>query len=154
MGLADRLQHAWNAFVNNDPPRSYRDLGGINTYKPDRVRFSRGNERSIVTAVYNRIAMDACSIKIVHARLDDNNRYIDDITSGLHNCLTLEANVDQTSRAFMQDVVMSLLDEGCIAIVPVDTSVNPHVQGSFDILSMKYSEPVSRYPDYGYSRIG
>ena len=153
MGLADRLQHAWNAFVNNDRSYSYRDLGGINTYKPDRVRFSRGNERSIVTAVYNRIAMDACNIKIVHARLDDNNRYIDDITSGLNTCLTLEANIDQTSRAFIQDVVMSLLDEGCIAIVPVDTSVNPHVQGSFDILSMRTGKIQEWYPAHVKVRV-
>ena len=148
MGLADRLQHAWNAFKNNDPVRAYKDIGGISTYRPDRVRFSRGNERSIVTAVYNRIALDAAAINIVHARLDENNRYITEINSGLHNCLTLEANIDQSSRAFMQDVVMSLLDEGCIAIVPVDTTFDPRITGSYDILSMRTAKILEWYPSH------
>lgn len=148
MGLADRLQHAWNAFKNQNGNLDYRDLGGIHTYKPDRPRFSRGLEKSIVTAVYNRIALDAASINVVHARLDDNGRYIENINSGLNNCLTLEANIDQTSRAFIQDVIISMLDEGCVAIVPVDTSMNPVVSGSYDILTMRTAKVLEWYPEH------
>lgn len=148
MGLTDRLQHAWNAFVNNrDPTYSYYDSGASHFYRPDRVRFSRGNERSIVTSVYNRIAMDASAIDIKHVRLDENERYTSTINSGLNNCLTVEANVDQTGRAFLQDVFMSLLDEGCVAIVPTDTSMNPRVTASYDILSMRTGKIVDWMPD-------
>lgn len=148
MGLTDRLQHAWNAFVNNrDPTYSYHDSGASHYYRPDRVRFSRGNERSIVTSVYNRIAMDAAAIDIRHVRLDENERYVGTINSGLNNCLTIEANIDQTGRAFLQDIFMSLLDEGCIAIVPTDTSINPRVTTSYDILSMRTGKIVDWMPD-------
>lgn len=148
MGLTDRLQHAWNAFVNNkDPTYSYHDSGASHFYRPDRVRFSRGNERSIVTSVYNRIAMDAAAIDIKHVRLDENERYVSTINSGLNNCLTIEANIDQTGRAFLQDVFMSLLDEGCVAIVPTDTSMNPRVTTSYDILSMRTGKVIDWMPD-------
>lgn len=147
MGLADRLQHAWNAFVYNDNARtSYANNGRISTYRPDRMRFTRGNEKSIVTAVYNRIALDAAAIDIMHVRLDDNKRYVEDMKTGLQNCLTVEANIDQTSRAFFQDVVMSMMDEGCVAIVPVDTTINPTVSGSYDVNSMRTAKILEWYP--------
>lgn len=145
MGLGDRLKHAWNAFVNEDYVHFIPEGTSYN-YKPDRVRFSGGNERSIVTSVYNRIALDCAAISIVHARLDENNRFLDVIDSGINNCLTTEANIDQTGRAFIQDVVMSMLDEGVVAIVPVDTTINPNVSGSFDILSMRTGKIIEWYP--------
>lgn len=134
--FGSRLKHAWNAFLNRDPTNRYVDSGASYSYRPDRVRFTRGNERSIVTSVYNRIAMDVAAIDIRHIRLDDNDRFKETIDSGLNTCLSLEANIDQTGRAFIQDVVMSMMDEGCVAIVPVDTTFNPK-QGSFDIVSMR-----------------
>lgn len=137
ISMGTRLKHAWNAFFNKDPTRQVRDwsyYGGY-SYRPDRVRFHRGVERSIVTAVYNRIALDVASVDMRHVRLDDNNRYEDEIHSGLNNCLSVEANIDQTARAFIQDVVMSMLDEGCVAIVPTDTDTDPEhgTPGSFDM---------------------
>ena len=146
MGLTDRLQHAWNAFMNKDPTYNYRHIGSSYSNRPDRVRFSRGNERSIVTSVYNRIALDVAAISIQHCRLDKDGRFISTIDSGLNQCLNLEANIDQTGRAFIQDVVMSMLDEGCVAIVPVDTSLNPKVTGSYDILSMRTGKITEWYP--------
>lgn len=138
MGLMNRLKHSWNAFVNNrDPTDYYRNSGYGYVHRPDRVRFSRGNERSIVTSVYNRIAVDVASIAIKHCRMDENGRYIKDVDSGLNNCLNLEANIDQTGRAFIQDVVMSMFDEGAVAIVPVDTIGDPTLSTSYDILSMR-----------------
>lgn len=148
LNIGSRLKHAWNAFVDNASFTKYRDVGTGYFYRPDRPRFTRGNERSIVTAIYNRIGMDCASIKIRHVRLDDNGRFTDEITSGLNNCLSLEANLDQTSRAFIQDVVMSLFDEGCVAIVPTDTSVNIRNSNSFDILSMRTGKIVEWYPEY------
>lgn len=145
--LGDRLKHAWNAFRNKDPT-NYQSLGTSYMYRPDRPRFSRGNERSIVTAVYNRIALDVAAINIRHVRLDDNGRYSEDIKSGLNDCLTLEANIDQTGRAFIQDVVMSLLDEGCVALVPIDTTLNPKVTGSYDITSMRTGKILDWYPKH------
>lgn len=146
MGLIDRFRHGWNAFVNNRSPTSYYpDVGTGYSYRPDRVRFSRGNERSIVTALYNRIAIDVASIDIKHVRLDENGRYVEDMDSGLNNCLTLEANLDQTARALKQDIIMSMMDEGCIAIVPVDTNVDPRT-GSFDIRSLRTGKVVEWYP--------
>ena len=145
MGLGDRLKHAWNAFVDQDYI-NYKVGETSYNYRPDRVRFSGGNERTIVTSVYNRIALDASSINIVHARLDENNRFTDTINSGLNNCLNLEANIDQTGRAFLQDVVMSMLDEGCVAIVPVDTTISPKLYGSFDILSLRTGKITEWYP--------
>ena len=147
MGLKTRVQHAWNAFVNNrDPTKYYRDLGPGYTYRPDRPRFSRGNERSIVTSVYNRIALDVAALNITHCRLDKNGRFIEKMDSGLNNCLTLEANIDQTSRSFIQDAVMSMFDEGCVAIVPVDTDYNPEITGSFDVLSMRTGRVIEWHP--------
>ena len=154
MRIMDRLQHAWNAFVYND--NSYtnpQNLGGFSTYKPDRVHFSRGVEKSIVTSVYNRLALDVASIAIKHVRLDDNGRYIEEINSGPQNCLNVEANIDQTGRAFLQDVVMSMLDEGCVAIVPVDTTVNPAVSGSYEINTMRTGKILEWYPAHVRVRV-
>lgn len=135
--IGSRLKHAWNAFLNRDPTGPSDYGSGSYTYRPDRVRLTRGNERSIVTSVYNRIAIDVANLSIVHCRLDDNGRYTENVDSGLNNCLTLEANIDQTGRAFIQDVVMSMFDEGVVAIVPVDTSFNPTETSSYDILTMR-----------------
>lgn len=143
--FTDRLVHAWNAFMNKDPTR--RIYTGRGDYsRPDRIRLSRGNERSIVTSVYNRISMDAAAIDIRHIRLDKNDRYLEDINSSLNNCLTVEANIDQTARAFRQDVVMSMLDEGCIAIVPVDTTDNPEITGAYDIDSLRTGKITEWHP--------
>ena len=147
MGLKYRLQHAWNAFKQDDGMHNYSPPGFGYAYRPDRPRFTRGNERSIVTSVYNRISLDASSVDLKHCRLDANNRYDGDIDSGLNNCLTLEANKDQTHRAFLQDVVMSMLDEGCVAIVPVDTSIDPKLSGGYDILSMRTGRIIEWKPD-------
>lgn len=147
MGIRDRLLHAWNVFSNRDPTYVRQNLGSSYIYRPDRVRFTRGNEKSIVTSVYNRIAIDIATLDINHVRLDENDRMISVINSGLNNCLTLEANIDQTGRAFIQDVVMSLLDEGCVAIVPVDTNLNPD-DGSFDILTMRTGKILEWYPNH------
>ena len=137
MGLMDRLQHGWNAFVNNRDPTDYRETGYTYSYRPDRPRLSRGNERSIVNSIFNRMAMDVSKIDIMHCKLDENGRFESMVNSKLNNCLTLEANIDQTSRAFVHDVVMSMLDEGHVAIIPVDTTINPKDSGSYDILSMR-----------------
>ena len=146
MTFSSRLKHAWNAFTNKDPT-TYRYSGPSYSRRPDRVRFSRGNERSIVTSVYNRIALDAAAISIVHARLDDNGRFVGTIDSGLNNCLSLEANLDQTGRGFIQDAVMSMIDEGCVALVPIDTTINPKVSGSFDITTIRAGKITEWYPD-------
>lgn len=148
MDIGSRLKHAWNAFMNRDPTEVDYDIGPAYYYRPDRPRLTRGNERSIVTAVYNRIALDVSDIDIRHVRLDENGRYIEDINSGLNNCLTVEANIDQTGKAFIQDVVMSMLDEGCVAIVPVDTTLNPKVTGSYDINSMRTGKIIQWYPQH------
>lgn len=146
MGITDRLQHAWNAFLDNDRRRPYQYMGYSSYNKPDRVRFTRGNERSIVTSVYNRLALDVAAIGIKHVRLDENGRYTEEINSGLQNCLNVEANIDQTGRAFLQDVVMSMLDEGCVAIVPVDTTIDPNVSGSYEINTMRVGKILEWYP--------
>lgn len=147
LNLGSRLMHAWNAFTNRDPTYP-RTLGESYYHRPDRVQFTRGNERSIATAVYNRIAMDVAAVEIRHVKLDENMRYSSDIDSGLNKCLNLEANIDQTGRAFIQDVVMSMLDEGCVAIVPVDTSIDPTVSGSYSIDSMRTGKIVQWYPQH------
>lgn len=144
INIGSRLKHAYNAFMNRDP--TYTPTGSSYSIRPDRPRLSRGNERSIVTSVFNRIALDVASIDIKHCRLDENGRYVEDIDSGLNNCLNLEANLDQTGRAFIQDVVMSMLDEGCVAIVPVDTTLNPKITNSYDILSMRTGKILDWYP--------
>lgn len=144
--FGSRVRSAWNAFLNRDPTEPYRQNVGVSySYRPDRPRFTRGNEKSIVTSVYNRIALDASAISIQHVRLDENGRFLETIDSGLNNCLNLEANIDQTGRAFLQDVVMSMFDEGCVAIVPVDTTSNPET-GSFDIKTMRTGKIVEWYP--------
>lgn len=148
MGFLDRLQHGWNAFMSRAPTGSYYDIGQSYSYRPDRVVFTRGNERSIITSVYNRIALDVSAINIKHCRLDNNDRYMSVIDSGLNSCLNLEANIDQTGRAFIQDIVMSMLDEGCVAIVPVDTSIDPKVSSSYDILSMRTGKILDWYPEH------
>ena len=152
--MRDRLQHAWNAFVYNDNTYTNpQNLGGFSTFKPDRVHFSRGVEKSIVTSVYNRLALDVASLAIKHVRLDENGRYMEEVNSGLQNCLNVEANIDQTGRAFLQDVVMSMLDEGCVAIVPVDTTVNPAVSGSYEINTMRTGKILEWYPAHVRVRV-
>ena len=147
MKFTDRIKHGWNAFLNRDPTYNYRDFGGPSYgYRPDRMRFTRGNERSIVTSVYNRIALDAASIDIMHVQLDKDDRFESIRDSALNECLTRNANIDQTGRAFIQDVVMSMLDEGCVAIVPVDTTFNPDVTNSYDINTMRTAKIVEWYP--------
>lgn len=147
MKFTDRIKHGWNAFLNRDPTYNYRDLGGPSYgYRPDRMRFTRGNERSIVTSVYNRIALDAASIDIMHVQLDKDDRFESVRNSALNECLTRNANIDQTGRAFIQDVVMSMLDEGCVAIVPVDTTFNPDITNSYDINTMRTAKIVEWYP--------
>lgn len=147
--FSSRLKHAWNAFLNNkDPTERYRDVGVGVSYgiRPDRPRLSRGNERSIITSVFNRIALDAASLNIQHVRLDENGRFIETVDSGLNNCLNLEANIDQTGRAFIHDIVISMLDEGSLAIVPVDTSFDPTVSGSYDIHTMRTGKILEWHP--------
>ena len=147
--FSERLKHAWNAFMNRDPPPyTPVNYGYTSTFRPDRPRFTRGNERSIITSVYNRISMDCAAITIQHVRLDDNKRYISTIDSGLNNCLTVEANRDQTGRAFIQDAVMSMFDEGCVALVPVDTTINPTKTGSYDIQTIRTGRVTQWYPNY------
>lgn len=148
MALFDRLKNAWNVFKNRDPTASYyQDAGPGYTYRYGMPRFSRGNERSIVTAVYNRIAMDCAAISVRHVRTDDTGRFLKNMESPLDKCLYLEANIDQSGRAFMQDIVMSLLDDGCVAIVPVDTDVNPE-NGAFDILTMRTGQVTEWFPKH------
>lgn len=153
-GLGSRLKNAWNAFFNRDPPTdTWQDIGMNYSYRPDRPRFTRGNEKSIVTSVYNRIAIDVSAISIRHVLLDENGRYLKNIDSNLNRCLMLEANVDQTGRAFIQDVVMSMFDEGCVAIVPVDTTVDPIDNDSFDILSLRTGKILEWYPNHVKVRV-
>ena len=145
--IVSSFKRGWNAFFNRDPTVYWKDYGIGYTYRPDRVRFSRGNERSIVTSALNRIALDAAQIDIVHAVLDDTGRYKSTKESGLNTCLNLEANIDQTGRAFKQDIFMSMMDEGSVAIVPVDTDDSPEDTGSYEILSMRTGKIVEWYPD-------
>src|SRR5574344_1750698 len=152
MSMADsvssRLKHAWNVFRARDETESYnyQDMSMYSSYNPTRPRVLTGNERSIITAVYNRIAMDVAAYDIQHVRVDDNGRYVETINSSLQNCLTIEANKDQTGRAFVQDIVMSLFDEGSVAIVPVDTIVSPRVTGAYEINTMRTGKIVEWYP--------
>ena len=147
--IGSRIKHAWNAFRDVKDPYSYRhDTGPSYYYRPDRVRFSRGNERSIITSVYNKIAIDVASIDIKHVRLDEHDRYIETIDSGLNECMTLQANIDQSSYLFKLDIVQSLLDEGCIAIVPIDTTFDPSVTGAYDINTMRTGKIVEWYPNH------
>lgn len=152
-----RLKNAWNVFVNNRDPtydyesdysygKDHSQIGPSYSYRPDRPRLTKGNERSLVTAVYNRIAMDCAAITIQHVRLDENNRFKEVIDSGLNRCLTFQANIDQSGREFIQDAVLSMLDEGCVALVPVDTSVDPNSTGSFKINTLRTGRIVEWYP--------
>lgn len=146
LNLSTRLAHAWNAFTSRDPTR-YIITGPGYSSRPDRPRLSRGNEKSIATSIFNRIALDVSSVSIKHCRLDKNGRYVEDIDSGLNNCLNLEANKDQTGRAFIQDVVLSMLDEGCVALVPVETTLDPKSSNSYQIDSMRTGKITEWYPD-------
>ena len=152
MSFGSRLKHAWNAFTGN-VQMNYRDLGMSYSYRADRPRMSRGNERSIVTSVYNRIALDVAALNVQHVRLDENGRFLSVIDDGLNNCLTLEANVDQTARSFVQDVVISMFDEGSVAIVSVDTTTDPNVSGSYDIQSLRVGQILDWYPQYIRARV-
>ena len=145
--ISSRLKHAWNAFFNKDPTY-YNSIGSGYSYRPDRPRLTRGNEKTIVNSVYNRIALDVAAVDILHVRLDDNGRYLETLNSGLNNCLTLEANIDQSGRDFIHDIVMSMLDEGCVAVVPVDTSVKQTVGGGFDIMTMRTGIILEWYPKH------
>ena len=152
--FGSRLKHAWNAFLNRDPTITYKqDIGTSYYRRPDRPRLSRGNEKTIITSIYNRIALDVAAIDIQHVRLDANGRYIETIESGLNNCLTLEANLDQTGRAFIQDAVMSMMDDGCVALVPVDTDINPAVTDSYKILSIRVGKILEWYPAHVKVRV-
>ena len=144
--LMNRLKNSWNAFRNRDPTMFYSEPGISYTYRPDRPRFSRGNERTIATSVFNKIAMDVAAIDIRHCRVDDNGRYIEDIKSDFNECLTLEANIDQTHRAFIQEAVMSMFDEGVIAIVPIETKGDPILSTSFDIKSIRTGKIIEWFP--------
>ena len=148
LNISTRLKHAWNAFTNRDPTYNYQTFGSGYSSRPDRPRLSRGNERSIVTSIFNRIALDVAGISIKHCQLDKNGRYISDVDSGLNSCLNLEANIDQTGRAFIQDVVISMLDEGCVAIVPTDTTINPKLTDSYDIQSIRTGKIIEWYPSH------
>ncbi len=151
MSFGERLKNAWNAFTNKNPP-DYAALGGGYYYRPDRTRFSHGNERSIVTAVYNRIALDIASVSLKHVALDGSGRFLRDVDSGLNRCLTLEANLDQTGRAFLQDIVMSMLDEGCVAVLPTDTITNRRT-GRYDILTMRTGKIIEWHPEHIKARV-
>lgn len=147
MSFGSRLKHAWNAFTETDYT-TYQDVGPGYSSRPDRIRLTRGNERSIITSVYNRIALDVAALNVQHIRLDENGRFLSVIQDGLNTCLTVEANIDQTARAFIQDIVVSMLDEGCVAIVPVDTTYDPSVTGSYDIQTMRVGKILDWYPQH------
>lgn len=151
--LGSRFKHAWNAFLNRDPTDEFQYTGNGYSYRPDRIRLTRGNERSILTSVFNRIALDTASIEIKHCRLDEDDRYVSDINSGLNNCLKLEANIDQTGRNLVQDIVMSMFDEGVIAVVPIDTTKNPKLTDSYDILSMRTAKILEWKPAHVKVRV-
>jgi len=151
--FGSRLKHAWNAFMNRSPTYRTADHGASYSYRPDRPRLTRGNERSIITSVYNRIAMDVAAISIQHVRLDANGRFLSAMDSGLNRCLILEANLDQTGRGFVQDIAMSMMDEGVVAIVPVDTTVDPTVSSSYEINTMRTGKILEWYPQYVRVRI-
>ena len=153
ISFGNRLKHAWNAFFSRDPTYMYKDVGSSYGRRPDRPRLSRGNERTILTSIFNRIALDVSGIEIKHCRLDDNGRFMEEIDSGLNNCLNLESNIDQTGRSFIQDIVMSMLDEGCVAIVPVDTTLDPKVTQSYDILSMRTGKILEWFPEHVKVRV-
>lgn len=148
MGLLERLQHSWDVFRNREPTYDYTYIGPGYSQRPDRTRFTRGNERTIVTSIYNQIALDVASVTYNHCRVDEEGRFLEVIKSSLNDCLNIEANLDQTGRAFIQDIVMSLLDEGSVAIIPTETTLNPAVTSSYDILSMRTGKILEWYPKH------
>lgn len=153
LSFSSRLRHAWDVFRNREPTYDFQDTGPSSSYRPDRTRLSGANERSIITSIFNRIALDVSSINIKHCRIDENGRFKESINSGIDSCLNLEANIDQTGRAFIQDVVMSMLDEGCVAIVPIETTFDPILTGSYDITSMRTGKILEWYPQHIKVRI-
>jgi hypothetical protein len=151
MAIADRIKHAWNAFFDDAFRRDLNFNYGSMSYgggRPDRPRPMFGNERSIVGSIYNRLSIDSAAVDIFHVRLDNEKRYLSDVDSGLNNCLTVEANIDQAARAFRQDIALTMFEQGCIAIVPVDTTINPMLSGGFDIKSMRVGRIVGWYPQH------
>lgn len=148
MPIVDRLKNAWNAFLGRDPTQNFASVGPGFSIRPDRARISSYRKDTIITPIYNRIAIDVAAVRVMHARIDENGSYTETIDSKLNNCLTLEANKDQTGRAFIQDAAMSLLDEGSIAIVPIDVTVNPYTHDSFEIETMRIGKIIEWYPDY------
>lgn len=148
LSFGSRLKHAWNAFFSRDPTLGYQNYGASYSFRPDRYRSSYGSERTIATAIYNRMAMDAASIEIKHVRLDNNDRYLEDMASSLNQVLNLEANIDQTGRAFRQDIYGSLLDEGYIAIVPIDTTIDPKRSSSFEIITARTGKILEWFPQH------
>lgn len=153
MKVTSRLKHAWNAFLNRDPTSHYENIGIGYSSRPDRQRLTRGNERSTITSVYNRIALDVAAVNIKHVRLDEDDRFLYSMKSDLNNCLTLEANIDQTARAFIQDIVLSMLDEGSVAIVPTDTTDDPEITDSYDILTMRTGKILEWHPRHVKVRV-
>lgn len=151
--FGSRIKHAWNAFMNKDPTKNYENVGWGYSYRPDRVRLTSGKENSITNSIYNRIALDASSIDIYHIRLDENQRFLEVINSELNNCLTVEANIDQTGRAFIQDAVMSMLDEGVVALVPIITNFDPDITNSYDISTMRTGKIIEWYPNHVKVRV-
>lgn len=149
MELLSRARKAYNAFMNKDPTFSYSDIGAGSVFRPDRLRLSRGNERSIITSVYNRIALDVAAINIQHVQLDDEGRFLNVIESDLNECLSTSANIDQTGRGLIQDVVLSMFDEGCVAIVPVDTDTDDEdISNGFTIQSLRTGKILDWYPKH------
>ena len=151
MAITDRIKHAWNAFVGLDATHNNYSFGhGPMSYgaRPDRTRMLFGNERSIISSIYTRLGIDCAAIDILHVRLDGEKRYLEDIDSGLNNCLTVEANIDQGARAFRQDIVTTLFDKGVVALVPVDTTINPNITGSYDIKTMRVGHIVGWHPEH------
>lgn len=154
MGLLDRIQKAWNAFIGKGPPnkefylqKPYENLGRSSTYRPDRLYYSKGQEKTLINAVYNRIAMDVAAVNIRHVKNDDKGRFLKEMDSSLNRVFSVEANKDQTARAFVQDIVMSMFDEGCVALLPVDTDKNPDTHETFNIYTMRVAKIVQWYPD-------
>lgn len=147
----DRLKNSWNAFLGRDPTDSvtyYTDVGPGYSYRPDRTILTRGNERSIITTIYNRIATDVSMIDIRHVRLDENNQYSEDINSHLNNALTKNANLDQTGRQLTKDLVLSMFDEGCVAVVPTLTTANPKYSESYDIYKLRVAKIIEWHPEH------
>ena len=145
-GLLSRLKHGWNAFRNRDPTIEYRNIGPGYFTRPDKIRYSYDNEKSIINTIVTRIAVDVASIDFIHCKLDENGRFAQEMTSSLNDCLRVEANIDQTGRAFIQDVVMSMLDEGCVSIVPVTTDDDPQDGETYKVYEMRTAKILEWYP--------